>query len=249
MRTVSSKEVLARIIRGKDIPSDMYYHIQEWMAEALAMAYTPATLEIDSVLLNVKNHIASMPCNFYKTICMEYNGYRLLLGTDITAYQKGDTTNIRKAQGNNSYTVFSSITGKMIDIDSLQPCNEYYRESLNCFHFSFEKGDVTLHYNKLATDEEGMPLIPDNENLKQAIYYYCLMQLIGCGVDIKALNFQMCYDFFENKYLPRAINELRDWSPERAFSLWQSQTRMVFPDHLHKDFFKEGEQYQAIKGI
>lgn len=254
MKTVSIKQILARIIRtARDVEPDYYSNIQEWIAEALAIAYTPTTLEITSSVLDVKNHIADMPCGFHKIICMEYCGYRLLEAGDITAFHQGDTTEIRKGvQPPNPTVVYDSLTLKPFSIDEilqLPPVDrEYYREGVNVFQFSFKEGTPKVHYYSLPIDSEGFPLIPDNANLHNHIFYYTLMSMIGAGIPMnsKELTYMNCRQLTEDIYLPRAINELKRWDSEIAH---KNYPRMVFPQYFHKDFFKNGEQYQKVVGI
>ena len=262
MKTVSIKQVVAKILRtARDIEPDFYSSIYEWIAEGLAMAYTPTILLVTSEILKVKNHIAEMPCGFYDIIAMEYKGCRLPLGGDITAFQKGNTTNITTVQDSIELTYLQPqevwVSGNppsVLELNQngvLYQSADYYRESLDCFHFSFEVGEVTLHYRSLPLDTDGFPLIPDNENLKQHLFYYTLQQLLGAGVKLNnvELTWNTCRQLSEDKYLPRAINEFKVWNPETMHRAYTSQTRLIMPQHFHNDFFKNSEQYQGIEGI
>jgi hypothetical protein len=258
MKTVSIKTVIARVLRTvRELDTDFYTDLIEWIAEALAQANTPSQLMVEDTVLLVKNHIAEKPCGFHSTIAIEYCGHRLALGGDITAFHKGNTTKISNRTEDNlvepivvNTTNFEVMGSAPLGTAPPYPI-EYYRELLDVYHFSFEEGEIKLHYRTLPVDEEGYPLIPDNENLKQAIFYYCLMCLIGAGAELqnKELNWRMCFDLYENKYLPRAINEMKIWNPETAQRAYTSQTRLIFPQHFHRDFFKYSEQYQEIKDI
>ena len=64
----------------------------------------------------------------------------------------------------------------------------------NYIYFNFENGDVELSYQSIATDNEGLPMLPDNANFLRALESY-----------IKKIRFDILYDL--GKVSDRVMNK------------------------------------------
>lgn len=83
----------------------------------------------------------------------------------------------------------------------------YYTE-LDYINTSLCEGTIRVYYMGIPTDCEGFPLIPDNENYKQALYWYVRGQMIGTGYSDSVFKYSDCEIQFE-KYATRALGEIR----------------------------------------
>jgi hypothetical protein len=64
--------------------------------------------------------------------------------------------------------------------------------------FSEEKGTAIISYKGIAVDEEGYPLVPDNQYYKEALFWYCFKHILMLGYKSPS---GMDYPFAESKWL------------------------------------------------
>lgn len=252
MRTVSIKEIVARVITniGRSNLSPEYYNdILTWISQGVNQLETKFNLITKSTILNIEEHIAYLPCDFQELIAVEYNGRRLPLGSDIT-----DLPNQSSIYHNNNLFeshVFQPTqlpqnqpynSDKLENIDNNRYLHEYYKLQLNVIQTSFETGKIKLHYLALPLDNEGFPLIPNDEDFKNALYWYVLMMLIGSGFKHKVFDYNYCFQQFEQIHAPRAISSMKRWSPEKAKRLYRSINEIIQPTDSYARFFINEEK-------
>lgn len=123
---------------------------------------------------------------------MQQNGWRAMRSTTSTF----------------SPTYFS--TGET----SCADCGEEYSISPSgCITTSFRNGYVLISYLALATDEDGLPLIPDHEDLKSALYHYVM------------------YRYWQSKQLTQEVKYWVEWHLTRYALLKQkSRADITQPD-------------------
>jgi len=210
----------------------------------------------------VKNHMHPLPCGFQGLDAVEdENGRVIPEGGDITDLRRPTTQQHRGlAEGNSEVrpTVFnvnplqhqtqdgtpttkpgSTIPLYGTDLEKMQSIPsefQYYKISGNYIQTSFEEGFIKLHYWTIPVCSEGYPLIPDNENFKQAIYWYVLSMLIGAGYQHKVFSFDQAFEYWE-KYANRAVNEVSYPSISSMHRLAKSSVRLIPPINFYEDFF------------
>ena len=269
--TVSVKTVIARIIRntGKNLPSEYIDDILEWIPEGIKKLKTRYTLEPCTLNIEVVDHIGALPSGFYLE-GVQHEGQRLREGGDIRdlrtldeddAFVNGNNelelwetdTTIPKdyseeAFPDNSYT--EERRGEdLVPTKKSNAQSKYYKLVPNYIHTSFETGMIKIYGKVLPKDEEGYPLIPDNENYKEALYWYVLMKLMEAGYEHKIFDWNHCHNMFENKYARRAINEIKYPTVDRMERMYRAFIRLVPPEHFYEDFRVGSEQIQPIRGI
>lgn len=106
--------------------------------------------------------------------------------TDQEALQKlNEDTNLRQTLSTllNQWTV-GSVNGKMVNgavghRDSTMFSNELqYTTKPGYINVNIPTGYVKISYYAIYTDNDGMPMIPDLESYKEAIYWYITMKLM-----------------------------------------------------------------------
>jgi hypothetical protein len=264
---------LIRMTGGK-LPSVYYDDILEWIPEAIDLLSQTKTFETTSTpaigcgkSAVVANHIYCMPKDLVSIIAIEDSYGRLIPeGGDITDLRT-QTTRAHVFPSEGRATVFAvnpldhqtsdgtpttapgtsiPIYGEDIELiaeDSSRPA--YYKISGNYIQFSFECGDIRLHYLKRPLDKEGYPLIPDNENFKLACAYYVMSMLIAAGYEHKIFSYQQCQDEFE-KFGGRAIGEISYPSLDTVARVNRSFIRLIPPYHMYSDFFIGSEQGEIL---
>lgn len=252
MKTTSIYTVISRILRatGDTIRLDRIDYIIEFIGEALAKLCVPYDLSTTSDEIMVKDHILELPCGFLHLIAVEKDGLRVPLGGDVTDL-KNQTTIYHKAievPGTDMFNTTADVLPRDMTQTIIKPTTSpYYVHRFNTLQFSFDKGLVKIHYSKLETDDEGYPLIPDNENLLSAIEWYVIGRLLLTGWKHPAnVGYSEALERFEMIYAPRAINEMKSWTPENAERLFNDTVRLILPTHFYGDFGIGSEKKQEI---
>jgi hypothetical protein len=218
----------------------------------------------------VKNHCAELPCGFVSILAVEdENGYRVPEGGDITDFRKQSSQRHIGLTGNdharinvfnvnpfNHQTQNGVPTTKpgssiplygedLIKTDVSINAPKYYRIKGNYIQTSFESGFIRIHYNSIPVDKEGYPLIPDNENYKQALEWHIIRRLIGAGYEHKVFNYQYANEQFE-LYAARGMGEVSYWSLDTAARVARSFVRLIPPYRFNDDFFINSEQSERL---
>jgi len=259
---------------GYKLPSTYHDDILEWIPEGLGMLQVTNTLLITStgdmncpgeILLS--NHCAALPCGFVTILAVEdENGYRLPEAGDITDFTsqtskrhatqtaaRVSTFSVNPFQHQTQDGTPTTAPGSSIPVygqdleavNSQSRSQKYYRIQGNMIQTSFEEGFIKLHYLSLPVDKEGYPLIPDNENFKQALEWHIIKRLIGAGYEHKVFNYEKADEQFE-KYAARGMGEVSYRSLDTAARVHNSNIRLIPPHHFQEDFFINSEQSERI---
>ena len=153
-KTVSLKEILWRIMNYPTMADLSFEDAAEYAVEAIGLLGAPLGYENKiSPLIEVIDYKAALPENV-----VEVRGIKI--------------------QEDDSNVPLTYATDIFHDQDECDDCNkdqEYtYTYANGVIKTSFEKGTIRVSYKGLMTDEEGFPLIPDNEKFKLAIRYYVM---------------------------------------------------------------------------
>lgn len=217
-----------------------------------------------------RNHCAPLPCGFVSILAVEdEHGLRLPEGSDITDITL--QTSARHVgvgiEGEARITTFeanpldyqtstgapttkpgTSIPWDGSDIVQRKErhhSRQYYKIQGNYIQTSFESQYIRIHYLALPTDKEGYPLIPNNENFKQALEWHILRRLIGAGYQHPVFSWDKVDEQF-NIYAGRAMNEISYASLDTRARTWRSTVRLIPPYQYDRDFFIGAEQGEHI---
>lgn len=162
------------------------------------------------------------------------------------AFQTSDGTPTTKPGATGIPWDGSDIT-KQSNIPQLATSNRrtYYKIQGNQIQTSFQEGFIRIHYLALPVDNDGYPLIPNNENFKQALEWHVIRRLIGSGYNHKVFNYQYADEQFE-KFAGRAMNEISYASLDTRARTWRSTVRLIPPDNFSGDFFINSEQPEDL---
>lgn len=223
----------------------------------------------DPDALQVKNHCVRLPRGFQTILAVEdENGRIVSEGGDVTdltnpstrAHRGAVTEDIRPSvfNTNPNYHQTSDGTpttkpGTSIPLygEDIQPTsnstitNHYYKIQGNYLQISFEEGFVKIHYLAIDTCKDGYPLVPDNENFTQALYWYVLMMLIGAGYEHKVFSYEKAESEFD-KYAAKAIAEVSYPSLDTAARINRSTIRLIPPYNFYEDFFIGSEKPERL---
>lgn len=243
----SIRGVIGQVIRNTRLQDSSYIaDIHEWIFEAMAQLETQETLVGLIADVPVRFHKGKLPCGIKWIDGVAYNGQRLQENrSGIPAGQNVRTDVVTGASAFVStpalvetVTNHLQYTSEVTQIDQMSfGSNSYYTE-MGYINTTFSDGVVQVCYRAIPTDTDGMPLIPDNANYKQALYWYCRAMLIGSGWPDKVFTYNQCLEQFEKLYAPRAISEIRYPSPEQMEHRVNTFARFIPSNGYYDSFFQ-----------
>jgi len=242
----SLKSVIGNVIRNTRIQDGSFIaDIHEWLYEAMEQLETEFSLEGKFEVLNMSFHKAKLPCGLKYIDAIEYNGRRLKEGGGVRpASQSTVPVNYTEdafqtkigVQDFNGHTLYTATLDKVSKLAG-SSSYEYYYTDMGHINTSFSDGPLTVYYRGIATDEDGFPMIPDNQNYKQALYWYCRGMMIGAGWKDTVFNYQYCTSQFEF-FAGRALGEIRMPSPEQMEHRINTFVRFIPYSGYYDNFFQ-----------
>lgn len=256
---VSAKEIMARVIRslGYKLPSTYQDDVLEWIGEGIGFIQVTNSLVYastgecgDEDELICKNHCVSLPCGFVSILAVENEyGARLAQSSGVSSNSRYmDNSRISVFETNPYWHQTSDglptdkpgtsipLYGEDIHQATEVTNGSFYDIRGNYLQTSFESGFVRVHYLSVPVDKEGYPLIPDNENFKQAIEWHIIKRLVGSGYEHKVFNYDYADQQYE-KYAARAMNEVSYYTPDGAARAHKSLIRLIPPENYGTSFF------------
>lgn len=195
--------MIGQLISVKSIIEDFYgdTELQEpvnyenfirWTVEALNKIGHPlqyrrrVTGVVDNPNLSIENYRAKLPCNVHKIEQIMVNGKPARYTTNTFHHLLGgECCNLANTQP------FSSVatTSEGFFIDSFgnefyagfpsigTSCDITYDVNADCLTLSVKEGEVCIAYLEFPFDNEGFPLVPDQESYREALVRYFTMKI------------------------------------------------------------------------
>ena len=243
----SLKTVIGNVIRNTRVQDSSFIaDIHEWLYEAIDQLETQFSLEGKVEVMYMDYHKSKLPCGLRYIDAIEYNGHRLREGGGVrpanrdrpVTYQSNTAfaTDIQKQQ----IAGHSLYVSNLVSVEQLPATNvqkDYYYTDMGYINTSFPDGKITIYYRGIKTDEDGFPMIPDNQNYKQALYWYCRAMMIGAGFKDTVFTYEKCLNQFEQLYAPRALAEIRMPSPEQMEHRINTFVRFIPHQGYYDNFF------------
>lgn len=256
-KSCSIDEVIARIIRNTRITDVSYIvDMQEWIPEAMGMMKTQYQLFPAYKDIIIDYHKGKLPCDLVSLIAVEYNGERLSFSSTVkhhetsqTSYKNTSNTSVflsqvvaelnpsNKEENTILWKPTLSSTETLNQVQCLPLSDHWYQTEMNWINTSICDGEVRLYYYATPVDENGLPLIPDNEDYKQALYYYVRAMMLGSGYEDKMFNYEQLMQHF-NLHAARAINQIRYPSVDMKEEQIKHQVNFNLPEYYWETWFK-----------
>lgn len=262
-KSCSIDEVIARVVRNTRIQDSSFIaDLNEWIPEAMGYMRTKFVLKSTYADVDIVFHKGKLPCDLEQLDAVEYNGRRLTVSNSVKNYRTGHNLGNIVNDPLSNVTLFSSIIhstpnqtyydqNNLMYSSDIQPTidnlnvedncelqpTDWYGIEANFITTSFADGAVRLHYMARPSDENGLPLIPDNEDYKQAIYYYVRGMMIGAGFDDRAFKYEQCMQHFEI-HARRAINQISYPTPDQREQVLKTAVRFIPPQNYWENFFR-----------
>lgn len=253
MKMISIKTVIAKVIRDTRLADASYADdMLEWIPSAMGELETTWTLTPSSALVKIRFHKGAWPCGAETLTSVEYNGTRMdYANPDIDiAYARlnvplADTASVflsKNATGSVTSNIESSDIAEssynqstLKAVPNLPLGNFWYRDLPDAIETSLVNGVVRVNFLGIPVDEEGYPLVPDNANYINALYYNCRMKLIEAGYPDSVLKWGECMQLWE-KYAGRALGEIRYPSVDRMEAMKRNLVRLLPPTNYYENF-------------
>lgn len=218
---VSINVVIAKIVRdlglnhsNEEIPENDFI---EWIAEALLHVGAYAQFQEKYIELEVDNFGAELPCDFYNLIKI-----------------------------NNSYSsnyINKGLINEECSTSDYKMTSNGYNINFNKITTGYRYGSIGLTYMAFPVDQDGAPLIPDNQSYKDLCFWKIVYQLAIRGYNftnpqLKDINFsRQKLNFYTlqsraeaNMASPDMMNSLtrywRSWGTSggknKSFNSWNS---------------------------
>ena len=137
------------------------------------------------------------------------------------------------------------------DTEDTSDCNKEYTYVVqNCVLIASKKeGYIDISYKAISLDEEGFPLIPDNESYKVGLEYFILHKYIEPLWMMGKIQDKV-FNYIEQKrhwYLGQAENSMKLQGIDHLESMMNALNRIIINDQAHENFYKKFGEKQYIK--
>ena len=167
----------------------------EWIAEALGQIGAYTQYEAKEVTLTISDFKAKLPCDFVHL--------KRLLNADYNQPAGVADSNNHNLLTNNIDTI--DQTEARLSGNSTSDFD--YNIVLDNIITSYKTGTLSLQYLAMPVDEEGFPVIPDNDSYKEAFFWKVARQLSIRGqLKNKELTYERC-DYEWQWYCGQARSE------------------------------------------
>lgn len=205
LKFVSIKTILYDITRYPFVENIQAEDIALYLNTLLSLIGSPFSFSDKYSKVPIENYRGRLPCDM-----ILINGTR-------------HRTNSSHAYIPMSYST-DSFHSKYHECNSPDlTCSSVESYSINngLMYTSFEEGEVEISYKGIEMDEDGLPMIPDNESFKQALKYYILWQYS----EPARYRGEVTRDVYEDIktqyffYVGQATNSFNMLTPDRAKAL------------------------------
>lgn len=222
-RTVSSKQIVGKIYRDLKVPEYVTFaDIMEWIGECLEeMQHLEGFIPKKETFEFTDSRIL-IPDNVYFVDSVYYNDEKLPYGhSGSVEYTSPIYLSAKKEVLESTNTEITRYGSQIVNTTSK---TDYYTINGNWIQLSFSEGEVDILYYTYPIDEEGYPLIPDDQFYKQAIFWYVFSNMLLGGFMHQTINFAYARKQY-NYYRLRATANAKMLSPDqksRFTKIWTS---------------------------
>lgn len=162
---ISAKSILAKLYRDLDLNQEINENsVYEWIGEALSMIGAYSQYKEISHCLTTKGGKAKLPCGFEKLVDINYKGYPVYWATNTNAnnYQCHNCRISTSLNQTSQFTFYIS--------------DGYIISNINDENVT-DEANLCIVYLGIPTDEDGIPMIPDEVYYMKAITSYIIYMI------------------------------------------------------------------------
>jgi len=213
-----------------------YEEAAEYALECIKLLGAPVIYLNKLEKLNLTSYKAELPCDLLYIEGVEYFD-----GETNEPIAMREATNIYHLD-TNEFTNENSQTH--------HNRNEFTYKIQNGIIFtSMSDGCVQVGYKAIATDEEGYPLIPDNQKVQLALEYYILSRYLEPLWMMGKIT-DKAFDYIQQKryfYVPSAYTSLTMPGIDKMETIMNSINRLIINTTAHQNKFKKLGEKERLK--
>lgn len=220
-KTTSVQEILWKVLKNPLCQDLTIQQASEYVVEILKLIGAPLSFSDKVEQLELKSHKVSLPADLIEIKGVKHGGIPLRYGTDLYHVDQ-DTSCLSE---------YTYIVQECILISSL------------------EKGCLDIAYKALPVDNDGYPLIPDNESYRMAIEYYIMhryLELLWAMGKITDKVFQY-YSQKRDWYVGQASSALTIANKDQLQSMANSINRLIINNDAYNTFYRNMGESERIK--
>lgn len=236
-QNVSLKTILWKVL-NQPIAADLTYEdAAAFAVEAIRLIGAPLSFEdIVTAPILVTNYKAPLPSNL-----LNIRGVRI-----INNLENFDDGAIALRHATDIYHTGANCTP---DSNNNIPSEYTYTVQKGIIFTSIPSGNIQISYKGLPVDEDGYPLIPNEQKTLLAIEYYILHRFIEPLWIIGKIT-DKAFAYIEQKrhfYMGGADTSLKLQSQDHLESVMNTINRLIINDSAHSNFYKGSGQQERLK--
>ncbi|MGK2864914.1 MAG: hypothetical protein ACSLE0_23480 [Chitinophagaceae bacterium] len=234
--TISLKKVLWKVMNSSFMQDLSYEVAAELAVEAIRLIGTTLSYENKTTrpLLKIIDHKALLPKNHVLT-----RGVRAFFDADGI-----------EGQG----IAMTTATDIYHASEDCSDCGEFgfeltYEIQSGVITTSFADGYVEVAYQALPLDEDGFPLIPDNQDFLMAIEYYIRFRVLE-GLWEAGKVTDKVFNYIDTKkcfYMGAAQSDMQFANMDHVEAAMNSINRIIINSHAQRNFFKFMGKHERLK--
>lgn len=250
-KSVSIHNVIAKILRDTRLHDSSYVpDLIEWIPEAMRLMQTNYELQPAVCTIKISDNRGKMPCGLIYLEAVTYLGRRLASYSGISV--KNGMRQVQYAPDAfvtafkmNEEAVGPAVDASLIPASSANAWTDHgYQIRMDYIYTTFETGEITVYFLKPPTDDQGLPLIPDQQDYKEAVYWYVRAKLIQAGYKDRAYgnDDRLAWERFE-LHASRAMSDISYPTVDQKQAQLEMQVRFIPPvDYWESMFSNPGAE-------
>lgn len=231
-KSVSIGHIMYKVLRHPLAQDLAYDQAAEFALEFIRLVGAPLSFIDEVKKIEIKNYKGSIPSNLINVRGVKYvgendcdnDGIAMRYATDL--YHSSGVSEIEGFPSEFTYT--------------LQNC---------VITTSFNKGFVEISYKAIGVDENGYPLVPDNESFKFGLEYFIMWRHLEALWSMGKITDKV-FQYYEQKkmwYLGQAGTSLMLSGIDHLESMMRGLNRILIQDNAHENFYKNFGEKQRFK--
>lgn len=114
---------------------------------------------------------------------------------------------------------------------------------------SLEKGCIEIAYKALAVDNDGFPMVPDNESYRMAIEYHIIFRYLEALWSMGKITDKV-FQYYQQKrdwYVGQASSALTIANKDHLQTIMNGVNRLLIDTHAYETFYKNLGERERIK--
>lgn len=210
-KLTSIKRVIEKVYRDYPFTDIQWSDIIEWVAEGInLLGVAPAYIDKVSKEVVLTNGRGELPCDImYIKMVRDYDTQEVL----VRSFDQFHISNYYRCEDEQAASTE----------DYCHPLNTYTTND-NYIFTSYDEGSLEIAYKAIPTDEDGLPMIPDDDKYVRAMAAYVAERILT-------------KQFYQGKV---AAGILQHAERERDWAFGSAKDKMLIPDIDQMESWKNG---------